>query len=433
MAAVTPSRTTSPAPRVPSPGGPSGSGFVYPTDHLPFEQAAAIVLGELQHAVIDLLAAGPTEVQKAADVERVFGVNHLLGWQLYRIASAQNPLAAGIHVPARVSMKKLLTAAARRRVPGAILDRISIAFDAFERLVESDAGGREELDAMLNAFLPDERRKQDLAHRQSVFKGMSNIKGLAAEADVVAMLFNLSANGSMVDRVTLSCELGLRRLRPDAPIVLGTGDAQPLAKPLLTLDGKPADNPMGALLPQFSSSPLPRFNIIPSGGQIDYVVAGRDVGMRSAIDIVMAERREGALPRFRKPNSHLFGGPGYTTTTPIRRLTLDVFLHEDVFPGVAPQLFAYDTTCRGQVYPMDNPERQHDRLIVHDEIRALPSGLAGARLPHAPRYLEILEHIYATVGWDASRFRGYRLDVQYPVHGGEYFIGFRIPDEPAAR
>jgi hypothetical protein len=398
--------------------------------HLPFDQAAAIVLGDLQHALVDLLAAAPSEVRKAADVERVFGVNHLIGWQVYRIATAQNPLAAGAHVPARVSLKKLLTAAARRRVSADILSRISEAFDAFEHLVESDAGGREELEAMLSAYLPEENRKQELLSRESIFKGMSHVKGLAAEADVAAMFFHPNADGLFVDRVTINAEFGLRRIRPDAAIVLGSGDTKALDDPMRTLDGRPPGGPMGILLPQFSSTPFPLHEQLDSGnGMVDYCIRGQNVGMRSAVDIVTAERRDRALPRYRKPASPIFGGPAFTVTTPVKRMTLDAFIHEDVFPGTAPRLWIYDTTNRGFVYPIDSPARQRDQLPSSDPIRTLPAGLTGARLAHAPRYIEILEHVYSTLNWDPSRFRAYRLDVQFPVYGAQYQMGFRVPDE----
>jgi hypothetical protein len=396
-----------------------------------FEQAAAAVLCDLQDALMELFAAAPSDIRRSADVERAFGINHLLGWQLYRIARSQNPLAAGMHVPARVSMKKLLTAAARRRISPDILERVSLAFDNFERFVETDAGNREELETMINAFLPEERRKQELSSKAAVFKGMSHIKGLAAEADAVAMFFTPSADGMRIDRVSLNCEFGLRRIRPDATIVLGSGDTRPLEKPIVTLDGRPADNPMGTLLPMFSS-PLPPLKLVRTETMIDYCLAGNEVGMRSAVDIVMAERREGALPRHWKPNTPRYGGPAYTTTTPTKRMTLDAFVHEDVFPGVAPRLWVYDTAARGSVFPIDNPARQHDRLSVRDEIRVLPSGLRGARLPHAPKYLEIIGHISETMGFDGlARFRGYRLDVEYPIYGAEYIMGFEIPAPPA--
>jgi hypothetical protein len=246
------------------------------------------------------------------------------------------------------------------------------------------------------------------------------------------MCFRLSADGRGVDRVTLNGQFGLRRVRPDAHIIIGSGDSSPLATPLVTLDGRPCDGPWGALLPQFSSAPLPQVETHELGGMYFYRVAGQDVGLRSAIDLVIADRREGALPRYRVPGKPRFGGPTYAVEQPVKRGTLDVFLHRDVFPGVAPRLWVYDTTARGPISSFDDPTRVYDLLETQDTIRTLPVGLAGARLAHAPRYVEMLEHVYRTVGWDPTEFRGYRLDVQYPLPGMQYMLGFALPEAPDA-
>jgi hypothetical protein len=76
----------------------------------------------------------------------------------------------------------------------------------------------------------------------------------------------------------------------------------------------------------------------------------------------------------------------------------------------------------------DDPEREYDKLVTHETIRELPGGLAGARLAHVPRYVEMLEYVYEQVGWDRKRIRGYRLDIQFPVYGAQYMMGFRIPE-----
>jgi hypothetical protein len=402
-----------------------------PTPEMPFDQAAAAVLGSFQHALIDLFAAAPAEIRKAADVERAFGVNHLLGWQTYRIAHAENPLAAGAHIPPRVSLNKLLTAAARRRLPHGLIARVRETYESFERLVESEAGDREELEAMLSAFLPEEQRKQELASKQAAFRATSQLKGVASEADAGVMLFNLSPGGETVDRATLNCELGMRRVRPDAHIVLGSGDATTLDSQMLTIDGRPVDGPMGTLLPRFSTSPLPRVETHTLENMVYHRVAGQEVGLRSAVDLVTADRREAALPRYWHPGLPRVRGPAYACDSPVKRATLDVFLHADVFPGVAPELWVYDTVGRGSIRMIGDPEREYDRLSTHEAIRALPAGLAGARLPHIPRYLEMLGFVFDALGWDPSQFRAYRLDIHYPVYGAQYLMGFRIPDRPA--
>jgi hypothetical protein len=154
--------------------------------------------------------------------------------------------------------------------------------------------------------------------------------------------------------------------------------------------------------------------------------------MRSAVDLVMADQRRAALPLLWEPGTPHVRGPAYTTDTPVKRMTLDAFVRRDVFPGVSPGMWIYDTAARGNIRRCEDPTREHDRLHMQESIRELPAGLASARLSHVPRYVEMLEYLYGTLGWDPSHFRGYRLEVQYPVYGAQYMIGFRIPEKPGS-
>lgn len=408
---------------------PIGEDRDAPND-VPFEQAAAVVLGELQHALAELFTAPSVEIEKISDVEKAFGINHLLAWQLFRIVNAQNPLAAGMHVPARVSLKKLLTAATRRKVPGAMTDRVSDAFEAFERLVRSEAGDREEMDAMLSAFLPEERRKQDLASREAAFKGMSQIKGVASESLSTAFMLHPSAKAGALDRVIVNCEMGLRRLRPDSRIVIGTGDLSKPDTSLTTIYGDASTPPLGSLLAEFSTTPLPRLEVSEAGTMVSYRVAGDKVAMRSAIDLVTADRRPASLPAYLEEGGPRYRGYALFVGTPTKRLTIDVFAHRDAYPGVKPRLRVYDTAHMGLVARFDDPAREDHLLVSHEEVRALPSGLSGVRITHLPRYTEVLEHVFGRLGWYPTEFRGYRLDVPFPVYGAVYMLGFEVPTAP---
>ena len=42
-------------------------------------------------------------------------------------------------------------------------------------------------------------------------------------------------------------------------------------------------------------------------------------------------------------------------------------------------------------------------------------GLANAKVREIPSYEKLLEYAFGESGWDASRFRGYRVKITYPV------------------
>ena len=414
----TPSRTI-----VPVPGPASRS----------FEEAASSVLEQLQTALADLLAASPEHVRRPTDVEEVFGVDYRLSWQVFRIANSKNPLAAGAHVPARVSMKKLLKAAARRRVPRAIIDRVNAAFDDFERFVETDAGDRATMDSMLGALLPEERDKHELLIKQAAFKAMGHIIGVSMEADISTTFRVPSGDGRGIDTAALQGHLGLRRVRSGAPIVFINGDVNPRETTTFSLDGDLVMGSGNPLLSQFCSSPLPQFDKREEGGCVYYSVSGNDVGLRSAIDLFMASRRAGAAGRYHVPNEKTHASHAYWLDCPSKRATIDYFIHRDLYPGVQPELAIYDMANVGVVTKFNDPNRERHKLQLHETIRPLGMGLANAKLSHVPRYIEMLECVCAKLRWDPADFRAYRLDVQYPVYGAEYLVGFKMPEAPSGR
>ncbi len=421
MAPLTTSRPVSVSPT--SPGGTlsgrASNGFM--TD-------ASRVLSGLRDAIGDILAASPAEITKAIDVDRSFGVAHSLGWKMYQIANVEDSLEVVQHLPARESMERFFKAAARRGISPALLQRGSEALDDFDRFVREHAGDdRVALDAMVRSHLPEQREKYDLESRQIIYRGVSQFKGVTDESSLNVRLLHPSADGEAVDCAALTGEFGIRRSRPGSTIILGVGSPTRESSPL-ALDGRPCEGPMGMVLPQFSSSPLPSIEVHKLGSSLFHCVAGQDVGMRSAVDLVVADRSNRLFPRTRRPGGSALVGPAYGVDTPSKRITVEVHVHRDVYPGVRPELEVYDTSLRGVVTKCNDASRTFDRMHTRDTIHELVGGPAANRLPHIPRYVEMIEHLYTTVGWDPTQFRSYRLDVQYPMYGSQYLFGFRLPD-----
>lgn len=389
-----------------------------------------MVLGQLQVALADLLRTADEPTRTASEVERAFGVDYKLAWQVHRLATIKNPLAAGSNVPARVSIQKLLSAATRGGSPRAAVEGVKSAFNAFERMLEEEAADRAELDSMLAAYVPETREKYELEAKRAAFKGLSQVKGVTLDAQVGAFLLVPSKDGAKVDRVTFSAYVGLRRLREQAAIGFGTVSATTPGSAVRTLDGHEPDGLHSILLSQFCSQPVPSFEVSRYETQTRYSVSGSHVGLRSAVNLVMAELRPGAMTRYREPGGRTMSGIMNLPDMPMKRQTTDIFLHADVYQESLPQFAAYDTVPRGMATALDDPARADDRIHFEETIRPIIGGIERAGLAHLPRYVEMLNHVCERLGWSARDFRGFRLDVQYPVYGGQYMVGFNLPEPP---
>ncbi|MEX2220018.1 MAG: hypothetical protein WD749_14800 [Phycisphaerales bacterium] len=187
-----------------------------------------------------------------------------------------------------------------------------------------------------------------------------------------------------------------------------------------------------SILPEFSTAPLPRIEPRMSDGIVTYTVAGEDVGLRSAVDLVVADQRCAALRRYAGQDGRRRIAIFRVIDTPTKRMTVDVFLHPEVYPGSSPELAIYNTVERGIVRIDTTPSRENDRFHQHDVIRPIAGGLANARLAHVPRYPEMLRHVCGKLGLAPAEFRGFRLDVHYPIYGAQYQFGFTLPHSPTS-
>lgn len=397
-----------------------------------FEAEATAVLGRLRESVSALLACASGPTGKCTEVQESFGIDPKLAWQVFRLASAEHPLAAGAFVPARISMERLLRSAGRRRMSAQVIAGVEEAFGDFERFVAAHAGERETLDAMLGAFLPEMQEKQDLARRELVFRGMSQIRGVTIEAEVSTYFLAPSSQQDRADYVQLSYMSGIRRFHPLAHAAFGSGDFANTDDNRLTLDGVKADGPQDTLLPEFCLTPLPKHEQVVFDPHMAYIIASRGLGLQSAVDLARCEYRPGAVRRYKGPDERTHVGIGNLMGVPVKRLIMTVLIHKDLFPDSHAEIRVYDNSPRGYVTMFGDPKRERDRLRFNGAFQAIPGGLPCATVKFLPQYQQMLQHVCAKRDWEAGAFRGYRLDVQFPLYGGIYLVGIRLPDPPRA-
>src|SRR5690606_18875328 len=103
-------------------------------DHGLAEEATR-TLGALRDAVRKLVGSSPTPIRRAADLQRALGVDAPLGWQIFRLAIAADPLAAVLYIPRAGSMAKVLRRALEAGFERQPVAATEAAYAAFEALV----------------------------------------------------------------------------------------------------------------------------------------------------------------------------------------------------------------------------------------------------------------------------------------------------------
>jgi len=381
-------------------------------------------LGRSFHALLaslpGLLEAGP---QRQAEL---LGLDKVLTSRLGRALRERGPLAFLQYCPGPEPLRRVLQGAARLGAPAERLAAAEAAVADFQRLLRGTTGGRSGLDALLAGWVPAFREDYDARWRQAAFKALSQLKGVTAETNLATVLFHPSPGGERIDVVWILGLLGLRRLRPGAPVKFATrrmggeGDRRPR-----TLDGQPVEDLRGLRLDRYcSADPAPL--VCQAGSDVvHYTLGPTGLGLEARTDLLLAEVNPAELPRHPGGDGrrrHAFAEVG----TPVRRLLFDFLLHRDLDPGVAPEVLVYDTVLEG-VADLHDPARDLDRWDLQPPVEDPGPGLEALRTPEFPRYTELLEDAFRRLGWDPAAFRAWRCRLDHPPYGSQVVLA--LPPE----
>ncbi len=248
---------------------------------------------------------------------------------------------------------------------------------------------------------------------------------------VLSKLLHPSADGRMMDIAMVRGFVGMRRIRPGAPL--------PLARVVvLDNDGKarhaaesrPID-PEGVqngvpLLREFCSNPLPAIRVVPGpDGIAEHQLGESPIGELAAATVFSGEVQFAAASRFRDEHNAV-SNTAVSVRTPIESLVIDLWAHRSLFPDVHPACLLYGETC-GTPWYRQLPASA-DRLPHAESVRTLGTGLTRARLSDVTDYVDVMRTSFERLGWEAEEFVLHRLRVEYPVIATALVVQVPLPE-----
>ena len=403
-----------------------------PAPSTDLEQRLGAVGRDLERSLSNLLAHLPSAQAGPQRLAAELGLDKVLASRLLKALRSGDPYLVLHQLPGPAPLQRLVRAAAHRGAPEPQVLAAGAAVEAFAELIRSQLGDRGYLDAILAAYVPEARREAELRSKQTAWRALSQIKGVTAELNLSAVLLHPSSDGQHVDIVWVFGLLGLRRLRPGAPVQFATRrfSKEPNARRPSTLDGTPVFDLESLRLNHFCSARPAQLDVHQSGDVVHYRLGGDDFGPGSEVDFLLAEANFREIQRY-VPKE--LGRRGYVfseVSTPARHLIFDVLVHLDVYPGSEPELAIYDTALNGAA-DVNDRTRDVDRLDLLETVVPLGTGPARLRAAGAPRYADLLRHVFERTRWDSSRFRGYRVEIDYPLYGSQVALSFDPPSPPA--
>ena len=387
-------------------------------------------LGTCLGAILDRLPGTP---HRPIPLAKGLGVNRAVTSNLLKAISQDNPLEILHVIPGPEPLRKITARLKDGSVPKALLDAAAGAIDAFDLLINDQAGTRPALDALIAPYLPGARAKLELASRYAVFKGISQLKGVQGELWIgTAVITPSPTDPERLDLTWLNGASAIQRMRPGVDVRFSYRFPQKSSQPDVTeLELGPGDDVTS--LEQFCANPPARLLARSVGDAVHYHLPDDILGPKEKVDMFVVDHHPASMRRFAVPDADA-SAPQQTAlfveiAIPVANLVFDVILHEDVFPDAQAQLYFYDTGYNG-VANVNDKSRDHERVDQVAPLKLLAKGMGAFETEHLPNYLPMLNHMAKRHGWDLAKFRGHRLNLQYPVFGWQVSMAFEKPPHP---
>jgi hypothetical protein len=401
-----------------------------------FEEQVPAVLGRLRDAMAGVISSIPVagRIKRASDLQRVLGIGSTLAWQVFRVATADNPLEEGRGVPGPMAMERFLDAATKRGVPAVSVAQVRGALAAFQDLVRVHAGSRATFDSMVGGLSVNGAEELDLLHKRAAFRANSHFLGARARASLACMACQPSlTDPNMLDSLSLIGLAGLSTQRRSASWGLASvrhtdDDGTPYeVEGIEPLD--PAGTRHGiAFFRDFCSEPLPPFKVLRKrDGSYNVRLDGELIDQQSALTLILGFVSRSMSVRYRAPDDQ-FLGAAHAMRIPSEVLINDILVRDDLsFNGAPAAELFHGFDCD----PNWEPFREHDRLAMHQSVTYLGRGPEVLETNEVPRYPEMMREAMRRAGWDPSRFAVYRCRVEYPIVPSLTWFRFDLAEKQA--
>lgn len=385
----------------------------------------------VRSALIQLYASVGADPAKPQIVSRQFDINRNLTWKISRVIGAAEPFASLIHLPGESGLDIALDAFRKAGAPEPSIEAVQSAMRELEEVVELHAGDRPHLEMILDSMglLRNPNRLE--SSREQAFRGNSAIWGVQAKARITTAFAAPSHDRSRLDLVLVGGFSGLRRLRQASPWRLfrfaGYNDDGTPQVGREEAEIEPDHNGgVPRLLKRFCSPNMPEIDVSQAGATTEYTLPAGPVGNLGAFDCFFGEIVRNAHA-YSSPEDR-FGEFSTLLTLPAENLVFDLIVHKDVQMASAPMFAIYG-------FPQgfgDNiaASRPQWELPLSEPILELAGTPPTVANPLIPRYPELVQAVYARMGWRPADFYGLRVTMRHPPMQALAVLRWQLPDPP---
>ncbi len=352
-------------------------------------------------------------------MQRQLGVGNTICWQVSRIVHADSLVSAARHAPLPQATGQFLEAAERVGVSRQILTDVRAAAEDFRGFMREHADDQASFDTLIAGVSGDDGQDTiQVRHRRAAYRAESHIWGFQRDAGAMIAFVRKSDRGDAFDVAVLLCQVGYRRLRPEAAATVASfGDVERWDSTMRPLDAEAMRTHRSPLVPGLCSDPIPVLERVPlRTGALVYRLADASLGRGGSKDLTF-----GVFCR--DPAEMVDGRPSFSLShalfCPTGRVILSLFVDR---ASCGPRVPTAVTRLSG--FGDDDPRGRP--LPMHE--RVLPLGPAD-RVPACdgfPKYHRALRYVAEATGWGLDRFDAFQLAVDFPIFASQISLSFPV-------
>ncbi len=405
-----------------------------PTRSAPLSEDCKQVLQQLRGALTDAVVGLELDPTRPQDLARSLGLHRNLAWKVAKLVNGTDVLLTVPHVPGRNGMEIVARAMEKAGASARVVARIRAAMEAFDELVTLHAGDRGTLDLVVGGLFPGAAHRESMLQaRRLAFRGNSAIWGLQARVVLVTNIIRPSAEDPRrVDVAQICGCIDFRGLRSNVVWPLFRRAAWGEGQAEHGVDGEPIVPVRSAtdvpLLEEFCSRDLPTLEVVHSDVETTYWLPARTLGRTGELTCIYASVMRGIGSQYASALDTTCDLEA-SLATPVELLHFDLLAHESLTWAHEPRIDVYSRLEQRVAKATDRKASM--RLPIDEELHELGVGLETMATPHMARYRELLDYVFAALGWQASEFRGFRTLLAYPPVPSAVTVSMDLLPEPA--
>lgn len=396
-------------------------------------ETAARVAARLHADLGRLVAQLPPAAQGGSAMSRHLGiVRNTCQRVVHALQDPEPSLETLVRLPGVKGLEQMLEAMLQKGMPERDVGLAATGVAQFDRFITDHAGSHSKLIARIEAPRIDESETGlgSEQTRQVLFEAASGVSGRSAEATVSLYAFRPSAeNPEVLHRATVTGIYRSLIIPGGMPTVIAAGDtlhwADPEQRAMRLQDEQVAAGATPtALLPEFTTQPLPTVSSRGESGNLIQVIDPSDLDGPQSIDVFTLARANHPMHN-PETGAMTLDEVWSLANCPSQNLVFDVFLHRDlerlVRPSIDAQLWYPNLSSPGG-------DRWVTRYPKQPRLELLGEGIGRAACNAWPRQAQLCGVMFERIGWDPSEFVGFRCEVRYPIWRAGYCMGFHPID-----